>query len=444
MPYVRFRSLFVPSFSSRYLSASLVASSLALAAAHGADSGRLVAVAALPPTSLQAFHQPAVDAAALDRARQHGLEHTDLPSLGSGLTPAARGEFYGLTDRGPNEDHLDAAGVADGVIFPLPDFSPSIVRFRVEGEKIQPVEYLPLTGKGGALLSGLPNVAADGTAYSGPGTSPTLPCDPSGLDTEAIRLLPDGRFLLGEEYGPSLLVTDAHGKVLMRYLPAGKQLSGARYPVSNTLPAELASRRKNRGFESVALSADGKTAYATLESPLGDTADPALAASRMLRTIKLDVSDPLKARVVAEYLTPTGALADFPGTAKQADIKAGDAAWLANDRILLMVRGKGLVRLALVDFREATNLLQRPEAAGTTLERADAPLSKLGIRPATFEPVFASTEVPEIDQEKLEGLAIIAPDQVALISDNDFGTGDNKTGAPCKFWRVRLARPLPQ
>ena len=61
------------------------------------------------------------------------------------------------------------------------------------------------------------------------------------------------------------------GKVLKRYTPAGKKLVDAAYAVSDRLPAVLSQRRKNRGFESVAVSRDGKTAYTMTQSPLGST-----------------------------------------------------------------------------------------------------------------------------------------------------------------------------
>jgi hypothetical protein len=65
-----------------------------------------------------------------------------------------------------------------------------------------------------------------------------------------------------EENKPSLFVASlATGEVTHRYTPAGKPLSGAEYIVSDMLPAVLRERRVNRGFESVAISPDGATAF---------------------------------------------------------------------------------------------------------------------------------------------------------------------------------------
>lgn len=412
--------------------------------APAASGPAVTATAALPPLRLSALGQPGLEGAALDSARRNGLELDDAPSIGSGLVSLGGGEFYGLTDRGPNEERVTAEGGTDGMFFPLPRFAPTIVRFRVDGARLVPDRFLPLSGVGGAPVSGLPNNAEDGRAFTTASGGSPLPFDPSGLDPEALQRFPDGRFLIAEEYGPSLLVTDASGRILVRYMPAGKPLPGAVYPVTGLLPARYAQRRLNRGFESVALSPDGKTAFAILQSPMGEVADERYAESRVLRALKLDLSDPLKAKVIAEHLVIIGDLADYPGTKRQQDMKVSDAAWVAPDRLLLLERGKGLVRLVLADFRNATNVLDCRDAASLIYERSGTDLAAQGVRPAVRSDVLVGSAVPALDEDKLEGVAILSATEVALISDNDFGMGDNETGAPCKFWTVRLPAPLPR
>jgi hypothetical protein len=45
---------------------------------------------------------------------------------------------------------------------------------------------------------------------------------------------------------------------------------------------------------------------------------------------------------------------------------------------------------------------------------------------------------------KLEGLAILNPNQVAIINDNDFGIDPAvQAGLPTRLWKLRLAIPLP-
>ena len=96
---------------------------------------RVLRAASLPATSLTAM---GYSDRQVEQAQGNGLRRTDLPAIGSGLTLLPDGSFLGITDRGPNEDHLDAAGKTDGKIFPMPDFSPALVHFRLDGDRIVP------------------------------------------------------------------------------------------------------------------------------------------------------------------------------------------------------------------------------------------------------------------------------------------------------------------
>src|SRR4030095_747708 len=69
-------------------------------------------------------------------------------------------------------------------------------------------------------------------------------------------------------YSPSLVHVDPTGKVIKRYVPEGLKLEGTDYPVAKVLPSIYGKRKINRGFEGLALSADEKTLYAVLQSPL--------------------------------------------------------------------------------------------------------------------------------------------------------------------------------
>src|SRR5690606_20137505 len=111
--------------------------------------------------------------------------------FGSSLraVPGAAGDFYGLADRGPNVD-----GSAEGTkILPLPDFAPSIRRFRLESGVARPV--------GDPVALRLP----DGTPHSGHVNSRgatgerlfdlagrELPPSPAGFDSEGLAAMPDG------------------------------------------------------------------------------------------------------------------------------------------------------------------------------------------------------------------------------------------------------------
>ena len=178
-----------------------------------------------------------------------------------------------------------------------------------------------------------------------------------------------------------------------------------------------------------------------MQSPMGATSDKAFDESRMVRAVRLDISNPLDAKVTGMYAVPMSAQTDYKDTKRQRDLKFSDAAWLSEQKLLLLEQTGKLVKLFVMDFAGATNLLARPDGATLTVERVDSDLGALGIIAPTRLEVFASTGL--IDDDKLEGLADSSPSVVALTNDNDFGIGDNKTGAPSKIWIVQLGQVLP-
>jgi alkaline phosphatase len=342
----------------------------------------------------------------------------------------------GISDRGPNGE------VGGRRTFPLPTFAPHITRFKVRAGKIEILKSIVLADSKGMPISGLSNQYPEERLYKTADADTPLPYDPNGVDPEAIRVFPNGKFLISEEYGPSVLVVNTNGQVLMRYVPENKPLPGATYPVRAILPAVLSQRRTNRGFESLALSTDGKTAYVMLQSPLGDESDPKFQNARVSRALRLDLSDPLNARVTGHFLMPLSKASDYSARLKQYGVKLNDAEWLATDKLLVLEHASGKARLIVADFSVATNLQNNPVAATTVFEADGDDFPKLSTVAATVE-VFATIEQLCAPATKLEGLAILSPTEIALSNDNDFGVGNKDSEANSILWILRLARPLP-
>jgi hypothetical protein len=143
--------------------------------------------------------------------------------------------------------------------------------------------------------------------------------DPSGLDSEGIAALPDGGFLVSDEFGPSLVRLDSEGRVLSRIVPEGVTLEGAHYTVQSVLPAIAAKRQLNRGFEGVAVSGDGAKLFLAFQSPL---AHPDEATHRRARHVRLWKLDAATFQVEAQYLYPF----DAPETFLRDDEK-GEFGW---------------------------------------------------------------------------------------------------------------------
>jgi hypothetical protein len=89
------------------------------------------------------------------------------------------------------------------------------------------------------------------------------------FDLESVRRTKHGDLWFGEEFGPFLLHTDATGRVLEAPIP----LPGVQSP-QNPYLAGPPNLPASRGFESMALSIDGKTLYPVLEGALTTDPDP--------------------------------------------------------------------------------------------------------------------------------------------------------------------------
>ncbi len=415
------------------------------AAQESARTAKILHEDTLPPFSLENFGYTTDE---LADSQANGAV-IDRPGIGSGLQRLNGNHYISITDRGPNVDRPDGFKV-----FPLPQFTPTIVLFQAVHGQIVPQEWLPILNNSGTSVTGLPNGPLD----DGPGyltlTTPVtdwLPYNPDGLDPEDIHTLPGGGFIVVEEYSPSVVIVGINGRVLKRYTPEGKTLPGANYSVSDILPPVLKERRANRGFESLALSPDGQTAYTVMQSPMGrTTAGSPYRDSRLLRILRMDISDPLNLQVTGHFVVLMSPVAEYPGNAPR-DLKISAASWVSPDRLLFLERtdkaGAGGAKLILVDLTAATDVKDEtafPAAAAVplVLENVNADLASLGIIPATSRVVLdVNRELPGITDFKLEGLSILNDNDVSISNDNDFGIGDSP-GRASKVYTIRLKQPL--
>ncbi|MFF3885534.1 esterase-like activity of phytase family protein [Streptomyces sp. NPDC001914] len=349
----------------------------------------------------------------------------DLGGIGSDIYPTGRkGEFWTVTDRGPN-GQIKVDGTKRRT-FPVPGFDPAIVKIRVCGDTVKVVDSIPITTSSGKPVTGLPNQAGRDEAPYTYNAKTSLPYDANGLDTEGIVRAKDGSFWLADEYSPSLVHVSARGKVIARYVPKGLKLTGADYPVVETLPAVLLHRKTNRGLEGLALLPDGDLVMA-LQSPLSL---PDAAAGDASRTTRLLRFSPRKQAVTAEYayrFDPVDVV--DPGEDDTSELKISSVVAVGGDRLLVEERTDKAARLQSVRLTRSANILGGPYDSDTTspsLEQLDDPASA-GV------PVLAKRLVVDLGTVagvpgKIEGVARVDHDTVALINDNDFGMTDG-TGA---------------
>ena len=427
----------------RILSASLLALGMLavtpLVSAHGPPA-KIIHQYTLPPYSLVNFGYSPAELAV---AQTNGLTTTDHPAIGSGLQWLADNFYLSITDRGPNADRADG-----NKAFPLPQFTPTIMLFKAVHDQIVPLSVLPILNDLGQGVTGIPNGPSDDSVpYLTVASTTPLPFNPDGMDIEDVHTLPGGGFILVEEYGPSIVIVSPTGNVLKRYTPVGKTLAGANYSVDDILPAVFKQRRANRGFEGIAVSDDGQTAYTLTQSPMGSTgATSPYKDSRLVRILRMDISDPLNLRVTGQFVMLNEPLAGFPVGTVPKDMKISAAAWISQDKLLITEWGDKLggAKLVVVDLTAATDVngLSSATAVPLILENVNTDLSALGITPAvTTVALDVISEFPTIKDFKFEGLSILNDNEVAISIDNDFGIGQTPN-AETRLYNIRLSAPL--
>lgn len=390
----------------------------------------------LPELSLDALQPVGAPPFNLAQARRNGLDYTNLPAFGSGLALNAAGEWFGLTDRGPNVALRGPDGRSRRVL-PLPQFAPGIAQLRTNGNALQLVRYIPLRNAAGQPLSGLGNTNDDEPAYASAHAQEPLPPDLGGVDPEGLRCLPNGDFLVSEEYAPSLLRVDKHGRVLWRLTPKGHELVGAQYRVHAILPPAVRARRQNRGFENLALSRDGRLAYLALQSPAVPENHPRARSSRIVPVIEVDLTELDTPRVTGLFVARTGAASEHPNTKSQEQIKWNDAVWLGTRRLLVLEQGRTTAVLREVNLSSATNLLGHEHENELCLDAEDT-WALYKVKVAESRIIARLDELSRQGGHKLEGLCALGDGRFAVTNDNDFGIGDDAPGVPTRIWVVRL------
>jgi len=340
--------------------------------------------------------------------------------------------FYTMTDRGVNIDCKDAKDIigidicngASGVIFPFPTFTPPPTIFKLrlsdDGKSVYVVDVIPLKDKDGNLITGLSNPLSNFQEIPFDKDGNQLNYNPNGLDTEALAIMKDGSFWIGEEYAPSLVHVSKDGKIIERLVPKGleTELANANYVVKGVLPSIIAKRHPNRGIEGVAISPDEKYLYFTLQSPLDNLDSKAYSKSRYVRMYKMSLTDYNDIKEYAYQLdTPDTFIQDNKNTTnppKQKDVKISEMTVLENGDVIVLERITKTTKLYKVDFNNAVPV---PADKSATLE-TDA----TGITPLSKTLIFTTDNYNDGEfPSKIEGMTSLGNGKLILINDNDFG-----------------------
>lgn len=371
-----------------------------------------------------------------------------LGGIGSDLwhgSDDAVGVYWAITDRGPNgQIRVDDRNRRT---FPIPDFTPLIVQLELTGESINVLQVIPIMAAEGVRATGLSNIDGHDEKPWDYTAGVELTYDPNGLDTEGLVRTADGNFWISEEYSPSIAIISPEGVILKRFVPEGLDYSGAAYEVVDSLPGILATRRSNRGFESLALSSDGSTLFAAVQSPLrnpdADTGD----ASANARIIAFDIATET---VVGEYVYQFQPSTEF-GEEDPGEMKISGLAYAGENQLLVLERTDPVAKIYSIDLSAATNILGTvwDDAATAPSLEGTADLATAGVTAAP-KTLVIDLDALEGIPDKIEGFVLVDAETLAIINDNDFAIGDEfdadgnniGNGAKTQILIVRLNAPL--
>jgi uncharacterized protein YhjY with autotransporter beta-barrel domain len=320
----------------------------------------------------------------------------DLKTWRRGANGAYTATLYTLPDRGPNNI---GAFTTTNYAARLNQFSLVLNPYTGSAAVPASTQQMQLTQSGGFLLrdsTGQVFTGRDpqaGTVTRGGIVYPTPPAGDVGagklsIDAEAVTLLGDGSFYVGDEYGAAIYYFDSTGKQLgaiqanpdiLPRVNGAVNFNGAN---DSPLIAGSTGRRSNQGMEGVSVSPDGTRLIAVLQSAtLQDNPTNQAVRRNNTRVLVYDIStNKTPTAPIAEYVlqlpvfnnsaTGTGAATT---TAAQSEVLA-----LNNTQFLVLSRdgnGRGtngnanaiaFKSVLLVDTAGATNIAGTAFSTGTT------------------------------------------------------------------------------
>lgn len=313
--------------------------------------------------------------------------------------------FYCLPDRGPNFQELHTLEGQTPLIYPFVDFTPFVGILEVKPQySATLIDHITLRANG-HTMSGLPTPEHLKSVNEIPVTMDftLVQPNPNGLDPEGLDLDKDGNIWISDEYGPSISKFD--GK-------SGNRL--ATFSPGKGLPEILNQKQLNRGFESIAVTPSGKV-LAAMESTL-DINKETKNSARFIRFVLLDPKSGESQILAYSY--------DQNVYLKSSNAKIGDIAAIDDTHFLIIEQGKisnDKMRhlIYTIDISRASDITNKKLANGKDLEYATARDLK-NINFIDKAPLL-HLEDYGWEHEKMEGLAIIDANTIALINDSDFG-----------------------
>jgi hypothetical protein len=291
------------------------------------------------------------------------------------------GTIYMLPDRGYNitgSIAFRARLYKLGVVLKAPSQSANMPNAaRQRSLRLKLISTMLLRDANGLPLTGLDPV--DGVRPASK-RYPAMPQAPNGaisLDAEAVVLMGDGTFFIGDEYGPYVYHFSAKGRMLSAIRPPeafipkrdGKDNFSSNNPGPGEKPPQQpdpqTGRQNNQGFEGVSVTPDGKFLAAILQSATRQDGGDKAETRQYTRLLYYDITNRDHARLLHEYVVPLPIFTDAKGrrrVAAQSELHALD-----KTHFLLLCRDSGngygvegatsvYRQIALLDVSHATDI----------------------------------------------------------------------------------------
>lgn len=372
-----------------------------------------------PKTTSVSYPLKAVDAAPTVWGTSSGLSITG--GYGSALVadPTDPTIFWIMTDRGPNT----STPVANQLLFPIPNFTPTVAKFQLVGDSLRRIATIPLKNASGTPISGRPNPAGQGaTGETGiDATGAPITPDPDGLDSEGLALATDGTFWVSDEYGPHIVHFDASGRTLERINPFGTGTGGRK------IPLVFALRRPNRGMEGLAITPDNKTLLGAMQNPVDNPTSAIGRASNANRLLSFDIATGATKQYVYEVESVGNFISEIQAlTATSYLVIERDGNYQGGSPAASVKRVYRIDIGSATDVSDPANSANGKTFNGKVLEAlTSSERVAAGIVPVTKSLVYDLLTLPGgYPHDKLEGVTLVGRDLLVVSNDDDFGIVD--------------------
>jgi hypothetical protein len=253
--------------------------------------------------------------------------------------------------------------------------------------------------------------------------------DPEGFVINPIN----GHMLVSDEYGPSLYEFDQAGEFVRAFATPANLVPkvGSNVDYVSTPPTLTSGREPNRGYEGLAISPDGKYAYAVLQNGTIQDGWTASDRGRYTRIVKYDTTTGLDVAQYAYKLESAG-----QGRGISALVALGD------DKFWIIERNNRGVGVGATLASPDKNVFAIDLNGASDVTNINLPST--GNLPAGYTPVAKGAKILDLDADTLAALGNRSPEKweglaigpqlndggylVLAGTDNDYSVTQNAGG----------------